>query len=52
MKKFVLSLLIICLLGIDQVWAGAGIWHSSINLTINGKSAEYKITSNDIAKGW
>ncbi len=47
MKRFVLSLLTACLLGISQAWAGAGIWHSSVNLTINGKSAEYKITGNE-----
>ena len=47
MKRFVLSLLTACLLGLSQAWAGAGIWHSSVNLTINGKSAEYKITGNE-----
>ena len=47
MKKFLLSFLAICLISINQLWAGAGIWHSNINLTLNGKTTSYKITSNE-----
>ena len=45
MKKFLL-LLFTNILILNQLWAGAGIWHSSINLTINGEYADYKITEN------
>jgi alpha-amylase len=46
MKKNLLSLLFLCMVCINQIWAGAGIWHSSINLTLNGQSVDYKITEN------
>lgn len=47
MKKFLLSFFAITLI-LGKLWAGAGIWHSSINLTINGEYADYKITENSI----
>ncbi len=47
MKKKLFLLWILCLFCFSQLWADAGIWHSSINLTINGQSAEYEITNND-----
>lgn len=48
MKKISFLFLMLGILNLNQLWAGAGIWHSSINLTINGNSAEYKITGNDV----
>ena len=47
MKKKLFLLWILCLFCFSQLWADAGIWHSSINISVNGESAEYEITNND-----
>ena len=47
MKRFLFLLLILFVFSFNRLLADAGIWHSSINLAINGQSVEYGITNND-----
>ena len=47
MKKKLFLLWTLCIFCFSQLWADAGIWHSSINISVDGESAEYEITNND-----
>lgn len=47
MKKKLFLLWMLSLFCFVQLWAEAGIWHSSINISVNGESVEYGITKND-----
>ncbi|MBQ8721643.1 MAG: endonuclease [Paludibacteraceae bacterium] len=51
MKKKLFLLWMLSLFCFVQLWAEAGIWHSSINISVNGESVEYGITNSDAFVG-
>ena len=51
MKRFLFLLLILFVFSFNRLLADAGIWHSSINISVNGESVEYGITNSDAFVG-
>ena len=51
MKRFLFLQLILFVFSFNRLLADAGIWHSSINISVNGESVEYGITNSDAFVG-